>query len=243
DATEGVTDPQSQGYSLSAVRVLFSLGLSGWIDTAGAPTPPPPESVGTEAPATPAAAPGAGVEPEAKPLSADIHLPSHRRLYLQVSKDPARDSVLVRLTEPRDSFALSKCEEIAIFDNGTPIKFFVRSHGEHYVTGRLSIRALEVLANSADSAISVCADQWQLGQPSREGVQGFLTARHDLLVQTGDADAPVAPAPSPPAEAPATPPSDPSAAPAAPTGAFPPSPEAAPAAAAPAPAKPAKPSK
>lgn len=53
DATEGVTDPQSQGYSLSAVRVLFSLGLSGWIDTAGAPTPPPPESVGTEAPRLP----------------------------------------------------------------------------------------------------------------------------------------------------------------------------------------------
>ena len=224
---------------LSLVRVLFSLGLSGWIDTAGAPTPHPPHYEGVEAPSAAVAAPLASDEPEAKPISADIHLPNHRRLYLQVSKDPARDSVLVRLTEPRASFALAQCEEIAIIESAGPIKLAVRSHGEHYVTGRLSIHGLEVLATNADSTISVCADQWQLGQESREAVQGFLNARRALLVQTGDSDAPAAPATAA-TPAPDAPPADPVGAPATPTGAFPATPDSAPTAPAPKAAKPKK---
>ena len=49
--------PTSQDYSLSTIRVLFSLGLSGWIDTGGAPPAPPPRSEGP-APAAPAAPAG-----------------------------------------------------------------------------------------------------------------------------------------------------------------------------------------
>ena len=243
DATEGVSNPDSQDYSISVVRVLFSIGLSGWIDTAGEPTPPPAYE-GTAAPPTAAAAAAAPVpndEPEAKPVSADIHLPKHRRLYLQVSKDPARPSVLVRLTEQRGDDALAKCDDVAIFTNGGPIKLAVRSHGENYLTGRLPLGGLEVLVASPDSTISVCAEQWQLSDKSREAVQGFLKARRDLLAQTGETDAPEAPPAAPPApDAPAPPPADPNAAaPPVPSGAFPAGPEVTPPAATkPAPAAP-----
>jgi hypothetical protein len=109
----------------------------------------------------------------------------------------------------------------------------------------LSVRALEVLANTADSAISVCADQWQLSPHAREAVQAFLSARRDLLAKIGDTEAPAAPAAEPngASDAPAVPPADPGAAPAAPTGTFPASPEAAPAAPPPTPGKAAKPKK
>ncbi len=39
----------SVGYSLSGVRVLFSLGLSGWIDTGGAPIAAPDSAPVAEA--------------------------------------------------------------------------------------------------------------------------------------------------------------------------------------------------
>jgi hypothetical protein len=50
-------EPSSQDYSLSAIRVLLTLGLSGWIDTGGRPTPPPARSEATEGAAAAAVAP------------------------------------------------------------------------------------------------------------------------------------------------------------------------------------------
>ena len=194
-------------FSENRVQVLLTLGLSAWIDSAPTPIPPPPAPEEQSAPA--AAAPEEQVE---KPVSVDIHLPHHHRLYIQVSKDPARPSALVRLSESRNESVLATCEDIAIFESGGPIKLQVRSHGEHYVTGRLSIHALELLATT-DATISVCATQWELGQESREAVATFLKERRDLLDVNGDSDL-GAPATPPPAPAPAL---DPNAAP-APTG-------------------------
>jgi len=247
----------SLDYSLSTVRVLLSVGLSGWIDTGGAPTPPPPRDEPTlaRAPAV-AAAPAATDEPDAEVVSADIRLPNYRRLYVQVFKDAAKPFVLVRITEPRGSFALRECESVAIWENGSPIKLAVRSHGDHYLTGRLPLHGLEVLVSNPDSTIAVCSERWQLGQESREAVQSFLNARRDLLEPTDETEAAPTPpaAPSPPTpEAPAEAPAKPSAAPptsasappaakpakasappealpkaATPTGAFPAAPEATP---------------
>ena len=90
------TSSSSQDYSVSSLRILFSLGLSGWIDTGGEPTRPPPY-----VPPVPVVA-AVPAESESQPVSVDIHLPNHRRLYLQVPKDPSVPSVLMRLTEPRD---------------------------------------------------------------------------------------------------------------------------------------------
>jgi hypothetical protein len=210
----------SQDYSTSVVRVLLTLGLSGWIDTAGAPPTPPPRSEAPDmaraalAPDTARAAiapvPAAIDEQEPKPLSTDIRLPNYRRLYLQVFKDAAQPAVLVRLTEPRDSFALRACDKVAVWENGTPIKFAIRTHGEHYLTARLPITALEVLVTNPESTIAVCADRWRLGQESREAVHSFLNARRELLDlnEEGAAPeaAPPAPAPIPASEAPVTPP-------------------------------------
>ena len=50
----GSSTPVSQDYSLSNIRVLLTLGLSGWIDTGGAPTPPPPRPQAAEPAASPA---------------------------------------------------------------------------------------------------------------------------------------------------------------------------------------------
>ena len=229
----------SQDYSLSVIRVLLTVGLSGWIDTGGAPPPLPPRYETPPTAAPPAvAAPVVIDEPEAKPVSADIRLPNYRRLYLQVFKDAAQPAVLLRLTEPRNSFALRACDNVAIWENGSPIKLVVRSHGEHYLTGRLPIRGLEVLVGNADSTISVCAERWQLGQESREAVQTFLNARRELIDLNDDSETPAPPlesAPTPASEAPPAPPADRSApstrpaAPPTPTGAFPAAPEAAPA--------------
>ena len=220
---------RSQDYSISNVRVLFSLSLSGWIDTGGAPTPLPPASE-HEAPAAASAPPIASDEQEAKPVSADIRLPKHRKLYLQVSKDPQRPSALMRLTESRSESALLQCDDVAIFESGGPLKLAVRSHGPHYLTGRIPLHALEVLASNADATISVCAEQWQLGQESREAVQSFLNARRELLEENGDSEAPAAPAPAPaPAPEPAPAPApDATTTPAPPaTGSFPTGTEAA----------------
>jgi hypothetical protein len=170
----------SQDYSLNTLRVMVTLGLSGWIDTGGAPPPPPPREQTTVA-APIAAAPAVIVEPVAAALSADIHLPNHRKLYLQVLKDPARPFALTRLTEPRDRFALAKCDDVSIVASSGPIPLAIRTHGEHYLTGRLPIRGAEVLAGFVDSSISVCGEQWLLGQESREQVQAFLKARRELI--------------------------------------------------------------
>jgi len=222
----------SRDYSLNSLRIVLSLGLSGWIDTGGAPTPPPAREEATKA--LPVAAAAAdNVEPEARPLSADIHLPNHRRLYLQVLKDPAQPFALVRLTEPRNTFALSTCNDVSISTSSGPIKLAVRTHGEHYLTGRLPIRGAEVLAGIVDSSISVCGEQWQLGQESREQVQLFLKERRELFDEEAEVDAPAEPA-APAAPAPAAP--EPATAPAGSAPAAP-----APAAAAPTPAKAAAP--
>ncbi|HET7543044.1 MAG TPA: hypothetical protein VFK05_24395 [Polyangiaceae bacterium] len=246
----GMTVPNES--SVNALRFLFTLGLSGWLDTGGAPPPPPPHEEQTEAPPAVAAAPIVSAEPEAKPVSADIHLPNHRRLYVQVLKDPAQPFALVRLTEPRTSFALLKCDAVSIESSGEPIPLAVRTHGEHYLTGRLPIRGLETLAGIVDSSISVCGTEWQLGQESREQVQAFLKARRELLDDGGDSapaeEQPVEATPPPAAEAPASP----SAAPVAPSANAPSSPSAkaptpsappAPSAPAPTPTKPAPPKK
>jgi hypothetical protein len=182
----------SRDSSLSALRVMFSVGLSGWLDTAGAPTPPPARDA--QAVASVAAAPIVSTEPEVKPLSADIHLPNHRRLYLQVLKDPAQPWVLVRLTEPRNGAALRKCDDVSITSNAESIKLALRTHGDYYSTGRLAIRGLQLLGAVVDSSISVCGDSWQLGQESREQVQAFLRARRELLNDSSDADVPEPPA-------------------------------------------------
>jgi hypothetical protein len=204
-------------YSIHSVRLLFSLGLSGWIDTAGAPPELPPRAEDAEAasdnavsaPTDRAAAAAAPAnEAESKAESVDIQLPHDRRLTLVLSQDPASPSVLVRLTGPRNKFELLHCDSVAILDpSTTPIQLEVRTHGEHYLTGRLPIHGLEVLAGNPDANLLVCADQWQLDQPAREAVQAFLNARRDLL------PAHDSPAATPVPEAPATPPAAPPVAP------------------------------
>jgi hypothetical protein len=216
---DGASGSSPLDYSIHSVRVLFSLGLSGWIDTAGAPPALPPRTEDAEAASdsavsapskrAAAAAPAAN-EAESKAESVDIQLPHDRRLTLVLSQDPASPSVLVRLTGPRNQFELLHCDSVAILDpSTTPIQLEVRTHGEHYLTGRLPIHGLEVLAANADVNLSVCAEQWQLDQPAREAVQAFLSARRGLL-PAGDSPA-AAPVPA----APATP------SPAAPGGAKP----------------------
>jgi len=174
----GVDSPGA--YTVSAVRVLLSLSLSGWIDTGGAPTPPPPREQSSEYPPV-AMDLLEGDEPRKKPLSADIHLPNHRRLYIQVLKVPEYPTVLVRLSEPRNSAELLKCNDVSIASNTDPIHLAIRLEGDHYLVGRLPIRGLEVLAGIVDSSISVCGDQWHLGQESREQVQTFLKQRRELV--------------------------------------------------------------
>jgi hypothetical protein len=191
------------------VRVLFSLGLSGWIDTAGAPPALPPRAEDAQAasdgaaaaPSHTAAAPAPSAnEPELKEVSADIQLPNARGLTLRLSQDPASPSVLVRLTESRYKFALSHCDSVTILDQGAPIPLAIGTHGEHYLTGRLPVHALEVLATNADVNLTVCEAQWPLDQPAREAVQGFLNARRDLLPHDSPAPAPTPEAtPAPPA--------------------------------------------
>lgn len=233
----------STDYSLNTLRVLLTVGLSGWIDTGGAPPAPPPREEPSEASTSAAAAVIA--EPEATPISVDIHLPNHRKLYLQVLKDPAQPFVLVRLNEPRNSFTLLKCDDVSVVTSNETIKLSIRTHGEHYLTGRLPIHGAQVLAGIVDSSVVVCGEQWPLGQESREQIQGFLKARRETIEDRGGsvpetevepteapADAAPAPeaAPSPPPPAPAgaspakAPPVAPSAgstakAPAAPTSA------------------------
>jgi len=181
-------DESTVDYSLNTLRIMVSVGLSAWIDTNGAPPPPPPRE-SPSAPAPVAAAP-AIVEPSAAPLSADIHLPNHRKLYLQVLKEPAQPYLLARLTEPRDRFALSKCEDVSIVESASLTKLAIRTHGGHYLTGRLPVRGAEVLAGIVESNISVCGEQWLLGQESREQVQVFLKARRQLIDDSSsDSDA------------------------------------------------------
>jgi hypothetical protein len=233
---QGAGPSSSVDYSVHSVRVLFSLGLSGWIDTAGAPPALPPRAEDADAApdravAAPshsaaAAAPPAN-EPELKEVSADIQLPNARGLTLRLSQDPASPSVLVRLTESRYKFALSHCDSVLIPDQGAPIPLVIGTHGEHYLTGRLPVHGLEVLAGNADVNLTVCDAQWQLDQPAREAVQGFLNARRALLPHDSPAGtpAPEAPPAPPPAASNAAPPP-----PVAPSAAFPARPEAAPAA-------------
>jgi len=200
-------DSTSRDSSVSALRVMFSIGLSGWLDTAGEPTPPAREERAMVAPV--AAAPIVSTEPDVKPLSADIHLPNHRRLYLQVLKDPAQPAVLVRLTEPRNGAALRKCDDVSVTSSAESIKLSLRTHGDYYSTGRLPIRGVQVLGGVVDSSISVCGDSWQLGQESREQVQAFLRARRELINDADDADVPEAPpvevTPSPAVDTPSEP--------------------------------------
>jgi|GEM_PF-1512361 len=210
--------------SVSALRLMLTLGLSAWIDTGGAPPPAAPRE--SDAAPPPSAVAPAIVEPEPAPLSADIHLPNHRKLYLQVLKDPAQPYVLARLTEPRDRFALSKCDDVSIVESASLTKLAIRTHGNHYLTGRLPVRGAEVLAGIVDSNISVCGEQWLLGQESREQVQVFLKARRQLIDDSGDDAAetqPVQLEPPAPAEAPSVAPnaapSAPNAAPSAPNAA------------------------
>jgi hypothetical protein len=165
-------------------------------------------------------------------VSADIHLPNYRRMYLQVLKDPARPWALVRLSEPENA-ELSHCDDVAIFENGAPIQLAVRTHGGSYLTGRLPIHALEVLASTPDASITVCAARWQLGLESREQVQAFLDARRELLNEPDDSDASAAPSSAPAPDAPAAAPTDGAAPPSAPTA-----PSAPPASPAPATPKP-----
>lgn len=167
-------------YTVSTLRVLVSLSLSGWIDTGGAPTAPPPPTQRSELPPVVVDL-LEGDEPPKKPLSADIHLPNRRRLYVQVLKVPEYPTVLVRLSEPRNSFELVKCHDVSIASSTGPIRLSIRTAGDHYLVGRLPLRGLEVLAALVDSSISVCGDQWQLGQESREQVQTFLRQRRELV--------------------------------------------------------------
>lgn len=159
-------------------------------------------------------------------------------------KDVAQPYVLARLTEPRDRFALSKCEDVSIVESASLTKLAIRTHGDHYLTGRLPVRGAEVLAGIVDSNISVCGEQWLLGQESREQVQVFLKARRQLIDDSSsDSDAaetdtpPVQPEPAAPAEVPSATPSSAPSTPSTPatsnagpppTNAFPP-PSAAPA--------------
>jgi hypothetical protein len=205
DASDNASDAQSQGYSINIVRVLFSVGLSGWLDTGGPLPPPPPRSEVTEAPVA-GPAPHASEEPESKPVSAEIRLPEHRRIYLQVPKDAARPSVLVRLTDGGGDTAISQCDDVTLTSDSGPIKLPVRSRGENYLTTRLPIAGLNALANSPNSLISVCGDEWQLTPKARQGIQEFVKARSDLLEELGETEAPT-PAPEAPV---AAPPADPS---------------------------------
>ena len=238
----------SQTLSESGVQVLLTFGLSGWIRGRHTPSQfpsPPPE---TGEPPQAAAAPAGEEEEDTKPLYTSVHLPGHRQLYLQVSKDPARTSLIVRLSESRAETALASCDDISVFAGTGPLKMRVRSHGDHFVAGRLPLRAAELLASS-DATISVCTVQWTLGQESREAIQTFLNDRRDLLDKTGDSDAPGETEAAPPLPAPGAAPSDvapvppPPAAAIPPTGSFAPAPAPTPApppAAAPAPAAPKK---
>jgi len=74
--------------SQTGVQVLFTLGLSGWINSKHSSrfAPPPPETAN----ASPSAALSGDEDEGDKPLYASIHLPGYRELYLQVSKDPAQ---------------------------------------------------------------------------------------------------------------------------------------------------------
>jgi len=216
------TSTSQLDFSDSRVQVVLSLGLSAWIDSAPPPSAPPPGPAATPMPL--AAAPAAPAAPASKIVSTDIHLPRYRRLYLQLAKDPARPFMLVRLTESRKEFALRDCNEIAVYENGEPVKGLVRTHGEHYLTGRLPIHAAELLATT-NAPLSVCNEQWELGQESRESIAVFLKERRSLLGD--DEDEPSAPPPAPAPE-----PIDPAS---APSGAVPSSPGAAPGAPAAAP--------
>ena len=122
---------------------------------------------------------------------------------------------------------------MAIFENGVPIQLVVRTHGEHSLVGRMPVHGLEVLADTPGAYILVCDERWELGQESREAVQGFLSERSELLGESQAPEKPavLAPVPSavPAPEAPAAPaapagpniPSAPSVAPGAPPAAAP----------------------
>jgi hypothetical protein len=202
----------------TGVQMLFTLGLSGWINSKHSSrfAPPPPEPVN----APPSAAPSGDEDEADKPLYASIHLPGHRELYLQASKDPARSSLIVRLSESRTEAALAACDDISVLASSGPLRMRVRRHGDHFVAGRLPLQAAELLASSPDAAISVCSVQWTLGQESREAIQAFLNDRRDLLDKTGDSDVPAGAPPGAPAP-PAGPPSEPAPA-SAPSAAAPP---------------------
>ncbi|MEP7052813.1 MAG: hypothetical protein ABJB12_20765 [Pseudomonadota bacterium] len=192
-----------QGASQSGVQVLLTLGLSGWITGRHAPPrrPPPVEET---APATPRAVTPDDEDEAEKPVYTSIHLPGHRQLYLQVSKNPARTSLIVRLAEPRTEAALAACDDISVLTSTGPLRLRVRVHGDHFVAGRLPLRAAELLAAS-DAVILVCGAQWQLGQESRELIQAFLNNRSELLENNGDEDVPVPAPPTPGAPQPAAP--------------------------------------
>jgi len=182
-------EQSSRGYSVSGVSVLFTLGLSGWIDTGGMPTPPPPAELRADstAPVVGAAPSAPGSQRSFAPV--DVPLPNNRHLWLQPQREPASPSTLVRLHESSDSAELAKCESISIATRGATIPVNVRAHGEHHVLGRTSIRGLEILATSAEADLSVCAEHWLLDQRARDGIQAFLNERR---AQFGLAPVPVA---------------------------------------------------
>jgi hypothetical protein len=185
-ATASVAGLADQSGSQSEVRVLFTLGLSAWL-TSEHPAPverTDPESMPVSAPQP--AAPSE--DDEAKPLFTSIHLPGHRRLYLQVSENPARTSLIVRLTEGHTESALAACDDISVVDRSGTFTLRVRNHGEHFVTGHVPLHAVELLASS-DATISACGSQWSLGVESREQLQTFLADRRELVGKTGESEA------------------------------------------------------
>ncbi|HEY1534725.1 MAG TPA: hypothetical protein VGF76_11920, partial [Polyangiaceae bacterium] len=188
-SSAGVPDEKA---SQSGVRVMFTLGLSAWL--ASKQPAPAADPEGSEAAPAPARAPASDpAEDEPKPLFTNIHLPGHRRLYLQLSQDAAHTSLIIRLTESRTESALAACDDISVFDRSGPFKMRVRRHGDHFVMGQLPLHAVELLANS-DAAISVCGAQWLLGAESREQLQTFLSDRRELRDNTAGSDAPEEPA-------------------------------------------------
>jgi hypothetical protein len=220
----GFTGSQTAGgadnYSQSGVQVLLTLGLSGWITGARKPAAAAPPVRETVPAPQPAAAPPAQNE-GSQPLYTSIHLPGHRQLYLQVAEDPASTSLIVRLAEPRTEVSLVGCDEITVPSSSGPLRMRVLSRGDHFVAGRLPLRAAELLASTSDASLSVCGVQWSLGQESREVIQAFLSDRADLVgsAASHDADEPVQPSapPAVPAPAPGALPPTPSTLPAQPT--------------------------
>ena len=87
----------------------------------------------------------------------------------------------------------------------------IRTHAGHVVVGRFPVRALELLATT-DASISVCANQWQLGQESREQIEAFLSLRKSALRDAGHPEQ-VPAGVTPTASRPTDPAPDPNAAP------------------------------